>query len=89
MQAVDASMLPTQPPFLVCGLKAHTITGEAIDGSQSCGCETWAARVCLTWALSGDCRCAVAFHDTLRVVSSAKEWLAVLVTWHIQRARGE
>lgn len=86
---IDASSLP-EAPYLVCGECAVPVTDYDWEAKtlQPCGHTAETVRVCMTWAISGDCRCATAFHDTARVVSSRLSWLADLVTRHIAQARG-
>ena len=85
---VNASNLP-EAPFLVCEQCAAPVTDETLEENMPCGHVTGTHRVCMTWAMSGDCRCGTAFHDTVRVVSSTLPWLAALVIWHIMKARGQ
>ena len=87
---VSALNLP-DAPHLVCGLCGMPVTEEPLELEENvpCGHLAETHRVCMTWAISGDCRCGTAFHDTARVVSAKLPWLATLVIWHIMKARGE
>ena len=85
---VSASNLP-DAPYLVCGQCGLPVIEENLEENMPCGHVSENHRVCMTWAISGDCRCGTAFHDTLRVVSAKLPWLATLVIWHIMKARGE
>lgn len=89
---VSDSPARSLPPFLVCGECAEPVTGTEgweVRTSQPCGHTAETHRVCLTWAMARECRCATAFHDTHRIISATLPWLAVLVQWHIIQARGE